>query len=277
MSRKSIYDVIETEKLDAASEYARLCYRFRFDKVFFDGFVGYSIKKRVEDNFVDLVPLSLRSTCVSLRDLLGRLDIAITDRRGTIDDISSLTEFVMCVQDHDHGYHDKYNSFVDVAKIVLEKAGMQVVKGKEGRIIIPLDCKMNNAAEIVANRGENRLALELLDYRHRSNSGKLMEKASILRTLGNYIEPIIKNNKKSPYCDAGFLLNYFVRHNNDSNTSKKEYSFIAKMSSAEKEVWYDRLYDTIIAVIVDDNQNKIKDEIEKLKKDNKLGRYGRNA
>lgn len=271
MARKSFYDIIEMEEMDVSKEYARLCYRFKEAVTFYrdpsrDFCPALTMNRYFDEKFCDIFPFFIRTTSVNLEDFFDRIGLDIDKTMAGVNDIMLLAEVVACAKDNDGSMQDF--AYVDLEKrieFILERLGLRLVKGKNGRIVVPFDCKVNQAVELLSECDNSDSALEMLDYKHRSHNGDLKAKASILTKLALCIEPIIEDSEDETEENARFLLNNLgLRHNNKKGQTAKQ-AFIA-LSDKEKEKWYDKTYDTIVAVIVDHYQRNLNVEIGEFRK-----------
>ena len=136
-------------------------------------------------------------------------------------------------------------------------------------IIVPQDKKSIQAAEIVASTDKD-IAINILEYKHISTT--VNDKENILISIAKYMEDkkvelteslneddlYIKKNNKIVLVDQMFEMfnNLHIRHNN-----KNQY-----IEESEREKRYDYTYNTILTVIIIDEQAKINKEFKKLKK-----------
>jgi N-acetylglucosamine-6-phosphate deacetylase len=79
--------------------------------------------------------------------------------------------------------------------------------------------------------------------------------------------------KKNDYAklenDAGFLLNNFqIRHENKTGANQNIY--IAEIDNSNLEDWYDKAYNTLLMVIIANDQIEVSKKIKELKQENKL-------
>ena len=111
------------------------------------------------------------------------------------------------------------------------------------------------------------LSLPVIRYNHHALKGDIESKKSILRTLGDHLEPQRKDLEtldKQLSQDIFYMLNNMnIRHNNVTLGDKNYKQNIAEMNNEDLEIWYDELYQMILlAYLVLDNRqrsNRIKD------------------
>ena len=122
----------------------------------------------------------------------------------------------------------------------------------------------------VASRFPADVSIRTFLYRHRSMVGKLDEKKHVLKLLGDQLEPHRAELHDIELSGAIFaMLNKMnIRHNNMTVGDKNYRAFVAGLSENELEVWYDRLYDMMLAAFSKLNAqlalaeyNRHKDEI----------------
>lgn len=156
---------------------------------------------------------------------------------------------------------------------VVERIHHKVVqKSNNAFIIVPKEKKSIQAAEIVAYTDEN-LAIKILEYKHFSTT--VDDKEKILISIAKYMEDkkseltesikeddlYMQKNNKIALLDQMFEMfnTLYIRHKND-----KQY-----IEESEKEIWYDNTYNTVLTIIIIDEQAKINKEFKKLKEENR--------
>lgn len=153
---------------------------------------------------------------------------------------------------------------------VVERIHHKVIpKSNNDFIIVPQEKKSIQAAEIVACTDED-IAIKILEYKHFSTT--VDDKEKILFSIAKYMEDkkselteslkeddlYMQKNNKIVLVDQMFEMfnNLHIRHNN-----KNQY-----IEESEREKRYDYTYNTILTVIIIDEQAKINKEFKKLKK-----------
>lgn len=147
---------------------------------------------------------------------------------------------------------------------ILEELNYSIEKIEDRYVIVEKDAVLTSIAEKNLN-----ICSDVIEYRRFNLKGDIETKKAIILKLADKIEPLkIKfkgNNYNSLMDDVQMLLNNLnLRHNNLNGKNKKE--IIVKMSDEELEIWYDRVYDMILAVLQIDDYLDNSNEIEKLKK-----------
>lgn len=146
----------------------------------------------------------------------------------------------------------------DVMLDNLEKYNHKAYIDDERILIIEDKPEVTAVAEII----EQDLAIDIIRYNHRSMQGEIELKKKILISLGSELEPKRKKlqvlNKQLSE-DIFFMLNNMnLRHNNRSKKDMGKYKeYVAKMTKARLEKWYDELYQMmLLAFLLLDNVDR---------------------
>lgn len=146
----------------------------------------------------------------------------------------------------------------DVMLDNLEKYNHKAYIDDERILIIEDKPEVTAVAEII----EQDLAIDIIRYNHRSMQGEIELKNKILISLGSELEPKRKElqvlNKQLSE-DIFFMLNNMnLRHNNRSKKDMGKYKeYVAKMTKARLEKWYDELYQMmLLAFLLLDNVDR---------------------
>ena len=260
MSRINIYNLLEQKAINPSDEYARIHYLL--SNTYFDQPMLVTLYTHIREDVFDRLPI--KRTCVHLNDLLNELGIDLKRKNATMDDLFDLIEFILCVIDSEPyaWCKDRYAPIINNINIVLDKTSHKIVQYKKGKIIVPKDSTIEEAAVLAKNKN---LSLEILAYNHRSNNGNLQNKADILNLIAKQYEDDIAKDKSQLGDDIRFLLNNFnIRHNNE-DSEKNNTEFMNRVDK-NLELWYDRLYCLFISFIITSQQKEISSEIKKLKK-----------
>lgn len=141
----------------------------------------------------------------------------------------------------------------------------QVFAQDEKVILVPKNPAATAVAEIT---DKEHIAFAILKYNHNSLKGNIAEKKSLLLSIANEYEPLLKNpiNGFSDYFDkANCLLNNLnLRHNNLEGRDKRE--IVCEMPAEELEKWYDELYQLLLFCVLIKDNVKRKKEIDDLVK-----------
>lgn len=153
------------------------------------------------------------------------------------------------------------NNFFHLRDVVLdnlEKYNHKAYIDDERILIIEDKPEVTAVAEII----EQDLAIDIIRYNHRSMQGEIELKKKILISLGSELEPKRKKlqvlNKQLSE-DIFFMLNNMnLRHNNRSKKDMGKYKeYVAKMTKARLEKWYDELYQMmLLAFLLLDNVDR---------------------
>ena len=154
----------------------------------------------------------------------------------------------------------------DVMLDNLEKYNHKAYIDDERILIIEDKPEITAVAEII----KQDLAIDIIRYNHRSMQGEIELKKKILISLGSELEPKRKElqvlNKQLSE-DIFFMLNNMnLRHNNRSKKDMGKYKeYVAKMTKARLEKWYDELYQMmLLAFLLLDNVDGT-ENVKKLK------------
>lgn len=141
----------------------------------------------------------------------------------------------------------------------------QVFAQDEKVILVPKNPAATAVAEIT---DKEHIAFAILKYNHNSLKGNIAEKKSLLLSIANEYEPLLKDpiNGFSDYFDkANCLLNNLnLRHNNLEGRDKRE--IVCEMPAEELEKWYDELYQLLLFCVLIKDNVKRKKEIDDLVK-----------
>lgn len=275
MSRKNIYQIISENKLDPTKAFEDIKYYLFFKKYrdnnYYDITVGLFIDKYVFSN------MPIRESFINLLDLIKGAGIINIEEKyeRDYDDIFTLSEIILCAIDNSPerlfgkagivqaGF---YSDIIYVINSIIKRAGHKIVETPQGRIIITEDAVRDQAISVSQ---DDEMSLALLEYTHYANSGNIEMKASILTKLGRIIEPRLENPSQKSTADIiSYLLNSFhLRHNNQSGKWTKEY--LKGMEDSEREKWLDMLYNSIVYLIIEDEQKAVNAQVSRFRKTNK--------
>jgi hypothetical protein len=245
---------------------------FEMETVYYD-YKEYSLKEYIDKLCFRILPIS--GTSLGIDDLKNRLGINATD---SIDGLLSYCEFVFNIvyQSSDPirkaGEKDAFFQVVTISKninLVLEKLNHEIIEQDNKRLIVVE--KNKAAAQAASLIDDPKKALKVIEYNHIALKGDLLGKQSILKQLGDVVEPILKSHvlRDNGYAkledDAGFLLNNCqIRHENKEGNNQKE--FIADIDDNDLEELYDMAYQTLLMVIIANEQIGISEMVDSLKK-----------
>ncbi len=135
-------------------------------------------------------------------------------------------------------------------KATVENAGMEIRKVDDEFMIV-----VKNAETIQAIDVMPELSDLILEYNHYLLRGDLKRKKELLKGIADALEPKrseLDSINKQMSKDFFYMVNNMdIRHNNcDSEDASKYNPYFANLSPAEKEKWYDLIYDQALALII---------------------------
>ena len=170
----------------------------------------------------------------------------------------SLAYYDIIDKDSSSKWNNNFFHLRDVLLDNLEKYNHKAYIDDERILIIEDKPEVTAVAEII----EQDLAIDIIRYNHRSMQGEIELKKKILISLGSELEPKRKQlqvlNKQLSE-DIFFMLNNMnLRHNNRSKKDIGKYKeYVAKMTKARLEKWYDELYQMmLLAFLLLDNVDR---------------------
>ena len=278
MSRKTFYDLIENDTVNPIDEYKRIVQLFAIDNSV-ELYSGCYVPLQDYINNEHFRGLSFRRTYTDIHELLYAILKEKTSEEIDWETLFRYFEFLIAI------FYDK-NVKAD-PKISRSSQAITIIKniieiieltdhtlrniGDDNSpkyIIVEKDVAMAQAAEITS---DSTVSIDIIEYKRSSLKGDLREKRKLLNEIGSYIEPFLKSHKlqnkgyKQLETDAGFLLNCFhVRHNNKEGAKAQDY--IVSLNDNKLEEWYDKIYNTLLSVIIIGEQIDILDELDSLKK-----------
>lgn len=266
--RKSIFD-IATSSINISNEVDRIVSMSINEKALYYSPYDFSVFDFVDKHcFRDW---SCRGHFVDVKDFLdaiGYNDIRAAAKKGDTDAFITLIEltFNFWMLAHKDLINEKtssqwQNNFYHLREVMLdnlEKYNHKAYIDGDRILIIEDKPEVTAVSEIV----ERDLALDIIRYNHRSLQGEIELKKNILISLGSELEPKRKElqviNKQLSE-DIFFMLNNInIRHNNRSKKDMSKYKeYVAKMTKARIEKWYDELYQMmLLAFLTLDNVNR---------------------
>lgn len=157
---------------------------------------------------------------------------------------------------------DEYGMLMQNIDTVLDTLNLETVCFKEHQQVFLKE--KNSPINMVLETLEDDMAIDVVRYKHHTLKGNLPEKRKILAYLDLQFEKIRKRLKEmqcNVESDTGFLLNTFIRHNNDD----KEY--IQKLAADDLEGWYDKIYDLLLICFMQNIYLDLKQDISVLKQE----------
>lgn len=274
MARKNIYQIVSEQKVDPTDAFERIKFYLFSKKYQNNHFFEVTVYQFIEQFIFPRMPI--RDSYTGLIDLIEGAGIIKVREKYVrdFDDVFTLSEIILCAVDSSpreyFGKNGKvqagfYYDILYVIKSIVEKSGHKIIEMPCGRIIVTEDTVRDQAIWLSQ---DEEMSLALLEYTHYANSGNIEVKASILTKLGKIIEPRLENAPSNSTADViRYLLNSFhLRHNNQSGKWSKEY--IKDMDDTEREEWLDKLYNSIVHLIIEDEQKSINKEVVEFRKNN---------
>jgi len=268
------YELLSQLGVDPKTETKTLEYLFSEDSILPPKYTALSLEKYINRNIFRALPM--RRTFVETGDLRNALGISAGQLDGTFEKLFLFSEFLIALFDEMEKFyhmtieldaHRQMETIQNNIKIFVDKSNHELINaGKHGTIIVEKNKTASQAVEFI---DDQTTAIEVLEYNHYKLKGDLNQKQKILISLGNYIEPILKDRAaKAKYAelfsDVSFLLNNFnIRHNNKAGGNAKE--FIITAPDATLELWYDRAYNMILSVILAKQNFEFSKELVALK------------
>lgn len=268
MSRKNIYEILSSGRIDILSEYSRIFQQFYQDKFLYEGGTPYSVKELVDKKYRNLdKQLIKRTLSISDFDFSYKYHFCTPDQQREVinsyenkgnefvimDDLISLLEYVYnftyylrkniqeqypTLRGINTRYLTDYRQLTNVIENTISCANDLGLEGiaKDGLLIfIEKTPEAMSVAEIV----DEKLSYKLLEYNHHRLKGDLTTKLGILKLMADDIEAQRKilNSINKTLADNLFqMLQKFVRHNNEDNP------YIASLSPVALETCYDDIY-----------------------------------
>ncbi len=274
MARKNIYQIVSEQKVDPTDAFERIKFYLFSKKYHNNHFFEITVYQFIEQFIFPRMPI--RDSYTGLIDLIEGAGIIKVREKYVrdFDDVFTFSEIILCAVDSSpreyFGKNGKvqagfYYDILYAIKSIVEKSGHKIVGMPYGRIIVTEDAVRDQAIWLSQ---DDEMSLALLEYTHYANAGNIEAKASILTKLGKIIEPRLENATQKSTADiVGYLLNSFhLRHNNQSGKWSKEY--IKDMDDVKREEWLDKLYNSIVHLIIEDEQKAINSEVIEFRKNN---------
>ncbi len=269
MARLSLGDIVAATNVNVGIEFKLLwhmlngrAYELFPDDAFKpDGMLGGDYDERsffdVCDESFESFPVALRGTCRSLRGFTAYYGLNFDKvEKCSLDDLLLLVEFAgtfvvaldkVFKKSGGNFYSQKIiNDHVSQHIVILaEKLGHKMIYEDQFVKLVP-----NDVVTIeVATKLPMYVAIKTFMYNHRSMRGNLAKKREVLLALGEQLEPRRNQIANSQLSGAIFniLNNMNIRHNNVAKGSVQYRPYVASLKSNELEIWYDRLYQMMLA------------------------------
>lgn len=268
----NIFEMLEKRELKPTDEFRRLVALFQFQ---WDTLYGRSSVKRIINGIFHKVPIQIRQTFLSVEDLLKEVGI-LEDSSSwkTWNELFLYSEILLNLINSTKAYLDKNDNarknaqqIISNIKIILEKTNHEWIQIKEGYIIVDKNPATTEAIECLEEK-DAELAMKMIEYNRVLLKGNLDRKREILASMAGYVEPMKMLFKGTDYFtlyddSRNWVNNLNIRHNNSGKNSVPEYA--KNWKSKDYEEWYDKIYHTLLMVILAKKQLEIKQEFNKLK------------
>lgn len=244
----------------------------------------HSIRRLIDANFIKFLKVGPFTSLNSLIDYI--IDQSSNDEESLIL-ISEMLLYIICT------YQQSINKFsrnipgsriFDVEKNMdylkkyiyemVDRMHHQVIQKNDDYdfIIVPQEKKSIQAAEIIAYTNED-IAIKILEYKHLCTT--VDDKERILISIAKYME-----DKKGEITDSLKKDDLYMQKNNKIVLVNQMFEMFNKLhirhkndnqyiEESEREIWYDNTYNTVLTVIIIDEQAKINKEFNELKKLNR--------
>lgn len=248
---------------------------------------SHSIRRLIDANFIKFLKVG---PFTSLKNLIDYIKAQSSNDEEALILISEMLLYIICTYQQSisgFGRNIPGRWILEIEKNMdylkkhiyemVDRIHHQVVQKDDDYdfIIVPQDKKSIQAAEIVAYTDED-IAIKILEYKHISTT--VDDKEKILISIAKYMEDkkvelteslkeddlYLQKNNKIVLVDQMFEMfnKLHIRHKNN-NQYIEDY---------EREIWYDNTYNTVLTVIIIDEQAKINKEFKKLKEENRKNR-----
>lgn len=258
---KHFFERLERE-IDFSKEYRKLEEMVCVENYSSMAYVHYSINDWIEENFRDWNDRHNYISFSEVREQVGfpfrvsedrgysfRRDVGMEDYFLYIEMILNLlmglNECKMSPKMEEGTEH-----IIKTGIATVEKAGFEIKEIDSEYMIVEKNAVAVEVADLVPE-----LAEVIIEYNHYLLRGDMIRKQELLKKIADALEPkraTLNSINKSATDDFFWMVNKMnVRHNNCDHTDKKNYfPEFAKLSSPEKEQWYDRIYDQSLMLFV---------------------------
>ena len=267
MARKSIFD-IASNSLKICNEANRIVQMFYEENTLYLHSRGCTIVEYIDAYVFE--DWKWRGHFIDVDDFMEGIEYENIVQRCKENDIDSFITLIELVYNFwELSYRDihsdnselkwsgNFHHLVEVMDDNLQKYNFKAYNCDDRVLVVEDKPEVTAVAEIV----EQKLALDIIRYNHRSLQGEIEAKKAILLSLAAELEPRRKElqtlNKQLSE-DIFFMLNNInIRHNNRNKNDKNYKEFVAKMRKDRLEKWYDELYQMmLLAILLLDNVDR---------------------
>ncbi len=226
------YELLSKLEVDPKTGTKTLDYLFSTNAVVRFPTYTISLESYINQNIFRALPMC--GTFLNTNALRNALGISVGQLDGNFEKLFLFSEFLIALFDEMEKFyhmtieldaHRQMETIQNNIKIFVDKSNHELVDaGEHGFIIVEKNKTASQAVEFI---DDQTTAIEVLEYNHYKLKGDLNQKQKILISLGNYIEPILKDRAvKAKYAelfsDVSFLLNNFnIRHNNKAGEMQR--------------------------------------------------------
>lgn len=236
MQRKNIYDILKEAKIDLEKEYARIYHMFYRNEIFIGRKYG-SPHKIINDNF-NYLNKNLVKRCLNIYDFDETYKFSFSDSPYDFD-INYLISFCEYILNFIFSSPENIKNGLQSLTDHIESCMNDIGYTRAMKDNIAIYVESNPAALAVAEIVDDKISYSILEYNHHKLKGDLLNKKNILKHLADDIEPQKQKLKvidEKTQDNLFFLLNHFIRHNNDGK------NYIQQMDDSKKEQAYDDAY-----------------------------------
>lgn len=263
MERKHFLERLEREN-NYMEEYCKL---ERFCNTCYDSYgdAGYSINNLIDTYFWEWEDRGSFASFDELREYMGfglvkkGQKIEIKAKDVDINGYFSFCEMILTLLEafryhFSSDLHRIKNAMVKTMQAVIENAGFEMkIVGREIRIV-----EKNAVAAEVADIVPD-IADIIIEYNHYLLRGNIEKKRVLLKQIADALEPkrkTLDSMQSSAPKDFFDLVNEMnIRHNNlDPSDTRRYNAVFASYTPAEREKWYDLLYEQALGLFVMLNQ-----------------------
>ena len=278
--RKNIFDIV-SESIDMPGEVQRIIEMAKNEKTLVtDSYPYYTLFDFVDEHcFRDW---TYRGHCINVDDYLNAINLDDLETSAMVNTDALLTLIELVYNFWNLAYHKfsepqkgyelhwcgNFFHLKDVMDDILDQYNQMAYMNNEQTFVLVIENKQ--AVTATAEILPSSLSFDVIKYNHKTLQGEVELKKNILISLGTELEPKRKElqiiNKQLSE-DIFFMLNNInIRHNNRSKKDISKYKeFVAKITKARLEKWYDELYQMILLVfLLLDNANRT-EQIKELK------------
>lgn len=268
----NLFEILKKREIDPTAEFRRLVELFNEDAIPLTHFGLHSFKEWIDKRFRSL---PIRSSFLSVDDMLK--DLGINEKTEYFVDfnqlflyceiLSNLINQVLEKIERESKVEGQAVAIIDNINEILEKTNHEMKKIEDGFVVVDKNPATTEAIECLEEK-DSELALKMIEYNRVLLKGNLDRKREILASMAGYVEPMKMLFKGTDYFtlyddSRNWVNNLNIRHNNSGQNSVPEYA--KNWKSKDYEEWYDKIYHTLLMVVLAKKQLEIKQEFNKLK------------